>query len=192
MRPKGICAISGAYLGGLVKPFVVTLALAGAAFAQQASPGIPKIKFSDATLDNGLRVLISEDHYAPVYAICISYKVGSRDERPGRTGFAHLFEHMMFKGSENVGTGELDFPHLQQRRQLQRHHQYRSHLLLRSAAEEPGGSGPLSRSRPHAWPGDHAGESRKPAAGREGRAPPARGQSGLRPNVRESGGVDLR
>jgi predicted Zn-dependent peptidase len=88
---------------------VIALALAGAAFAQQPSSAIPKIKFSDTTLDNGLRVLISEDHYAPVYAICIAYKVGSRDEHAGRTGFAHLFEHMMFKGSENVGVGELDY-----------------------------------------------------------------------------------
>src|ERR1041385_8919960 len=70
---------------------------------------IPKVKFTDTTLDNGLRVLIAEDHYAPVYAICVSYKVGSKDERKGRTGFAHLFEHMMFKGSENVGVGELDY-----------------------------------------------------------------------------------
>jgi predicted Zn-dependent peptidase len=92
-----------------VKSFVIALALAGIVFAQTPSLGIPKIKFTDTTLENGLRVLISEDHYAPVYAICIAYKVGSRDERPGRTGFAHLFEHMMFKGSENVGTGELDF-----------------------------------------------------------------------------------
>ena len=85
------------------------LACAAAAFAQQAPSAIPKIKFTDTRLDNGLRVLISEDHYAPVYAIAVAYKVGSKDERPGRTGFAHLFEHMMFKGSENVGMGELDF-----------------------------------------------------------------------------------
>ena len=84
--------------------------LASAALAPaQTPPGIPKVTFTDTRLDNGLRVLISEDHYAPVYAICVAYKVGSKDERPGRTGFAHLFEHMMFKGSENVGTGELDF-----------------------------------------------------------------------------------
>ncbi len=70
---------------------------------------MPKVTFTDTTLDNGLRVIISEDHYAPVYAIAISYKVGSRDERKGRTGFAHLFEHMMFKGSVNVGPGELDY-----------------------------------------------------------------------------------
>ncbi|HEY1337202.1 MAG TPA: pitrilysin family protein [Bryobacteraceae bacterium] len=82
---------------------------AAVALAQNAPSGIPKIKFTDTHLDNGLRVLIAEDHYAPAYAICVSYKVGSKDERKGRTGFAHLFEHMMFKGSENVGTGELDF-----------------------------------------------------------------------------------
>jgi len=87
-----------------------TLGLAAAlALAQQAPSTLPKVKFTDTRLDNGLRVIISEDHFAPLYAICVSYKVGSRDERPGRTGFAHLFEHMMFKGSENVGTGELDF-----------------------------------------------------------------------------------
>src|SRR5579872_3067738 len=85
------------------------LGIGAIAMAQPAPSKIPKVAFTDTTLDNGLRVIISEDHYAPVYAIAISYKVGSRDERKGRTGFAHLFEHMMFKGSENVGVGELDF-----------------------------------------------------------------------------------
>jgi predicted Zn-dependent peptidase len=66
----------------------------------------PTIEFSDTRIDNGLRVVISEDHSAPVFAISVIYNVGARDERPGRTGFAHLFEHMMFKGSENVGSGE--------------------------------------------------------------------------------------
>ena len=64
------------------------------------------IKFSETKLSNGLRVIISEDHAAPVYSIVVHYLVGSKDERKGRTGFAHLFEHMMFKGSENVGPGE--------------------------------------------------------------------------------------
>src|SRR5450756_1260095 len=73
------------------------LAFAAAAFAQQAPSTLPKIKFTDTRLENGLRVIISEDHYAPVYAIAVAYKVGSKDERRGRTGFAHLFEHMMFK-----------------------------------------------------------------------------------------------
>jgi zinc protease len=67
---------------------------------------IPPLALTDVKLDNGLRVIIAPDHTAPVYAICIAYNVGSRNERPGRTGFAHLFEHMMFQGSENVGKGE--------------------------------------------------------------------------------------
>ena len=65
-----------------------------------------KITFTDVKLKNGLRVIISEDHVAPVFSVAVTYNVGSRDERKGRTGFAHLFEHMMFKGSEQVGPGE--------------------------------------------------------------------------------------
>jgi zinc protease len=82
----------------------VVLALA-LGLAANAAP-IKKIEFSDTRLENGLRVIIAEDHAAPVVAIAVNYAVGSRDERKGRTGFAHLFEHMMFKGSENVGAGE--------------------------------------------------------------------------------------
>src|SRR5918998_181250 len=65
-----------------------------------------RVDFKETTLKNGLRVITVEDHSAPVVAISITYNVGSRNERKGRTGFAHLFEHMMFKGSENIGTGE--------------------------------------------------------------------------------------
>src|ERR1051326_7895332 len=64
------------------------------------------VKFTEHKLKNGLRVILSEDHSAPTYSISVVYNVGSRDERAGRTGFAHLFEHMMFQGSENVGKGE--------------------------------------------------------------------------------------
>src|SRR3954465_14997096 len=74
-----------------------------------AQTSLKPIQFSDTRLSNGLRVIISEDHYAPIYSIAVSYSVGSKDERQGRTGFAHLFEHMMFKGSENVGPGEHFF-----------------------------------------------------------------------------------
>jgi len=65
-----------------------------------------RVDFKETTLKNGLRVITVEDHSAPVVAVSVTYNVGSRDERQGRTGFAHLFEHMMFKGSENVGSGE--------------------------------------------------------------------------------------
>lgn len=67
---------------------------------------VPQIKFSDFKLSNGLRVLLSADRSAPVVAVSVTYNVGSRNERPGRSGFAHLFEHMMFQGSANVGKGE--------------------------------------------------------------------------------------
>jgi zinc protease len=56
-------------------------------------------------LANGLRVYVLEDHSVPTYAMYIAYNVGSRDEEPGRSGFAHFFEHMMFKGSANVADG---------------------------------------------------------------------------------------
>src|SRR4026208_2597935 len=65
-----------------------------------------RVEFKETTLKNGLRVITVEDRSVPVVALSITYNVGSRDERQGRTGFAHLFEHMMFKGSENVGSGE--------------------------------------------------------------------------------------
>ncbi len=76
--------------------FLLTVALAKA----------QSVKYTEHRLKNGLRVILSEDHAAPTYSISITYNVGSRDERDGRTGFAHLFEHMMFQGSENVGKGE--------------------------------------------------------------------------------------
>ena len=86
---------------------ILVLGLFGATGLAQTA--LKPVQFSDTRLSNGLRVLISEDHYAPVYAIAVSYAVGSKDERAGRTGFAHLFEHMMFKGSENIGSGEHFF-----------------------------------------------------------------------------------
>lgn len=80
-----------------------------AAVAETKAPQAPTsydIEFKEFKLKNGLRVLLAEDHRAPTFSICVTYNVGSRDEQPGRTGFAHLFEHMLFQGSENVGKGE--------------------------------------------------------------------------------------
>jgi zinc protease len=62
----------------------------------------PKLEYSMTTLPNGLNVVLLEDHSTPIVHLQIWYHVGSKNERPGRTGFAHLFEHMMFKGSKNV------------------------------------------------------------------------------------------
>ncbi len=83
----------------------LSAALAVSAMLAYAA-GPLNIPFKEYKLDNGLRVILSEDHSAPAYSLAITYDVGSRDEKEGRTGFAHLFEHMMFQGSENVGKGE--------------------------------------------------------------------------------------
>ena len=82
----------------------ILFALGGTALAQTARS--PRVELKETKLANGLRVITVEDRNAPVIALNVTYNVGSRNEREGRTGFAHLFEHMMFKGSENVGTGE--------------------------------------------------------------------------------------
>ena len=75
--------------------FLVMLAVAA-----NASPGV-EIPFNRFELDNGLRVVVHEDRKAPIVAVGVWYHVGSKDEKPGKTGFAHLFEHLMFNGSEN-------------------------------------------------------------------------------------------
>ena len=79
------------------------LAFAGSALAQSRNP---HVDLKETRLANGLRLITVEDHNAPVIAVNVTYNVGSRNEKPGRTGFAHLFEHMMFQGSENVGKAE--------------------------------------------------------------------------------------
>jgi len=83
---------------------VATILLGAAALIAPLSAAVhpPKLDYQMTTLSNGLRVILSEDHSTPVVHVSVWYHVGSRDEKPGRTGFAHLFEHMMFKGSKNV------------------------------------------------------------------------------------------
>ena len=77
--------------------FALGAGLAGSA-AASATPDIPYTRF---TLPNGLTVVVSEDHKAPIVAVSVWYHVGSGYEPEGKTGFAHLFEHLMFSGSEN-------------------------------------------------------------------------------------------
>jgi zinc protease len=80
-------------------------AAAGRSAAAQVVPAIP---FEKYTLENGLEVILAPDHSTPVVAVNTWYHVGSADEQPGRTGFAHLFEHIMFMGSEHVPVGKFD------------------------------------------------------------------------------------
>lgn len=70
--------------------------------------GQTQIKFDRFTLDNGLKVILHEDHTTPNVVISVLYHVGSKNEKPDRTGFAHFFEHLMFEGSENIARGEYD------------------------------------------------------------------------------------
>ena len=70
------------------------------------------LPYTKRTLPNGLDVIVHEDHHVPIVAVNVWYHVGSKNERPGRTGFAHLFEHLMFEGSEHHNSGF--FPPLQQ------------------------------------------------------------------------------
>jgi zinc protease len=74
--------------------------------AQTAAP--LEIEYTSFTLPNGLRVILHEDHSVPIVSVNLWYHVGSANERPGRTGFAHLFEHLMFMGSGHVKPGEFD------------------------------------------------------------------------------------
>jgi len=74
----------------------------------QGAPNVPKLQFEKITLPNGLEVILHEDHSTPIVVANTWYHVGSGDEKPGRTGFAHLFEHVMFMGSEHVPTGQFD------------------------------------------------------------------------------------
>ena len=79
--------------------------LSAAALAAQATP---KIQFEKYKLPNGLEVILHEDHSTPIVTVDTWYHVGSGDEQVGRTGFAHLFEHIMFMGSQNVPVGAFD------------------------------------------------------------------------------------
>ncbi len=83
---------------------LLLLALLPTAVAAQAEAG--RIVYEQFTLPNGLHVIYSEDRSTPVVSVDVWYKVGSRNERPGRSGFAHLFEHMMFQGSAHVKKAE--------------------------------------------------------------------------------------
>src|SRR2546430_4855746 len=78
----GACAVAVATLTAAVRP--------------------PKLQYDISTLPNGLTVVLEEDHSVPIVHLNLTYHVGSKNERPGRTGFAHFFEHLMFKGSKNV------------------------------------------------------------------------------------------
>jgi zinc protease len=89
---------------------VLAFALGGVPASADDRPAAPRLSvpYTQFTLPNGLRVVLHEDHSVPVVSVNVWYHVGSGRERPGRTGFAHLFEHLMFEGSGHVKEGDFD------------------------------------------------------------------------------------
>src|SRR5512142_2035392 len=81
--------------------FTALLCLFASTVALAATAPMIDIPYKKFTLDNGLTLIVHEDHKAPIVAVNIWYHVGSKNEKPGKTGFAHLFEHLMFNGSEH-------------------------------------------------------------------------------------------
>ena len=99
----------------MLKPLLVSLAfalpalvLAPAALADAPRSSLKPLAFAEYDLPNGLHVILHENHAATVVASYVLYHVGSKNERPDRTGFAHFFEHLMFEGSENIKRGTID------------------------------------------------------------------------------------
>ena len=93
------------FLFAVISLFLIFLGLSSASRAQTS---MPRLTYRDRTLANGLRVLTVEDHSSPTVAIQVWYKVGSKDDPEGRSGFAHLFEHMLFKGTKNMKDEMMD------------------------------------------------------------------------------------
>ena len=102
--------------------------LSSAAMAQER-----KIDFTEYDLANGMHVILHKDNSTPIVAVSIMYHVGSKNEKVGRTGFAHFFEHLMFEGSVNIGRGEYSKMVEKKRWRAQRKHLARQNILLRNS-----------------------------------------------------------
>src|SRR5687767_9509502 len=90
-------AVSSVLIAGTVRP------ASAAPTAPAKSDDVPSLPFEKYALANGLTVILHQDNRLPLVAVSVWYDVGGLHEKPGRSGFAHLFEHMMFQGSPHVG-----------------------------------------------------------------------------------------
>lgn len=88
-----------------MKKIILLLSLAAFVLARASAQNI---KFVEYDMPNGLKVLLHEDHSTPIVAVSVMYHVGSKNEKPKRSGFAHFFEHLLFEGSDNIKRGEFD------------------------------------------------------------------------------------
>ena len=150
------------------------------------------ISYSKHTLENGLDVLIHEDRAARSSSVNIWYHVGSKNETPGRTGFAHFFEHLMFEGSEHHDRGY--FQPLQGAGALaERIDQRRPHELLGSGADQRVRARAVDGVGPHGLPaaGADRGEVLEPARRRAERAAPELREPAVRPRADGDAGGDL-
>ena len=82
--------------------------LCGVVFSLALNAQMNQIEFKEFTLDNGLQVILHKDSSTPIVSVSVMYHVGSKNEQPDRTGFAHFFEHLLFEGTENIERGEYD------------------------------------------------------------------------------------
>ena len=126
----------------------VWLLLPALSSAGEAEPRGPKLEVESYRLPNGLKVALHRDSSVPRVTVCVAYHVGSKNERAGRTGFAHFFEHMMFRGTKNVPN--YDIPLQETGAAVQRLHVRGHDGLFRDGRRASISSGP-STSRPSGW-----------------------------------------
>src|SRR5262249_40595082 len=101
LMERGFFSFAINVASGLLMAAGLVIGAAAPARGDERTPQIPELKLERYTLPNGLPVILHEDHTTPVVAVNIWYRVGSMNEKAGRTGFAHLFEHLMFQGSQH-------------------------------------------------------------------------------------------
>jgi len=103
MKRSNKLALAAALAGGAAALLAVARPSRAGDPAAAARADDPRVPFEKYKLDNGLEVILHQDNSVPLVAVDVWYHVGSGDETPGKSGFAHLFEHMLFQGSKNVG-----------------------------------------------------------------------------------------
>ena len=144
---------SGLVILGLLGSFAASACSSASNVPAQTETPIPTIAVEKHTLANGLDVLLVEDHRLPRVAVNLWYHVGPVNEEPGRTGFAHLFEHMMFQKSKHIpeysGRQLLQVSRGGRRERDQRHDGARPHELLRDRSQRPARAGIVAGIRSH-------------------------------------------
>ena len=162
----------------MLRAAVITLVVAVTTSLSAQAPAPLQVPYRQFQLANGLNVILHQDKTVPVVAVNIWYHVGSANEKPGRTGFAHLFEHLMFEGSKHVKEGQFDTLLEARRRRQQRVDVERPHQLRHRRAVERARARAVPRVRSHGVPPRHD-------AARTGQQPARRRQERAAPELRE-------